>query len=31
VYRLRHGDVVEFPNRYELTEVHGKFGGCFGD
>jgi hypothetical protein len=25
------GEIVEFPNRYELAEVKGKFGGCFMD
>jgi hypothetical protein len=29
--RLRQGEVVEFPNRYELSQVKGKFGGCFMD
>lgn len=29
VSRLRQ--VVEFPNRYELHQVKGKFGGCFMD
>jgi hypothetical protein len=29
VYRLRQGEIVEFPNRYELAQVKGKFGGCF--
>jgi len=31
VYRLRQGEIVEFPNRYELAQVKGKFGGCFMD
>jgi hypothetical protein len=31
VSRLRRGEVVEFPNRYELHQVKGKFGGCFMD
>jgi hypothetical protein len=31
VSRLRRGEIVEFPNRYELSEVKGKFGGCFMD
>jgi hypothetical protein len=31
VSRLRRGETVEFPNRYELPEVKGKFGGCFID
>jgi hypothetical protein len=25
------GQIVEFPNRYELSQVKGKFGGCFMD
>jgi hypothetical protein len=29
--RLRKGEIVEFPHRYELGEVKGKFGGCFMD
>jgi hypothetical protein len=29
--RLRQGEIVEFPNRYELSQVKGKFGGCFMD
>ena len=29
--RLRQGEIVEFPNRYELAEVKGKFGECFMD
>ena len=29
--RLRQGEIVEFPNRYELSKVKGKFGGCFMD
>jgi transcriptional accessory protein Tex/SPT6 len=29
--RLRQGEIVEFPNRYELCQVKGKFGGCFMD
>jgi hypothetical protein len=29
--RLRRGEIVEFPNRYELAQVKGKFGGCFTD
>ena len=29
--RLRKGEIVEFPNQYELAEVKGKFGGCFMD
>jgi hypothetical protein len=31
VFRLRKGEIVEFPNRYELAQVKGKFGGCFMD
>jgi hypothetical protein len=31
VTRLRQGEIVEFPNRYELSQVKGKFGGCFMD
>ena len=31
VYRLRQGEIVEFPNRYELEEVKGKFGGYWSD
>jgi hypothetical protein len=31
MYRLRQGEVVEFPNRYELAEVEGKFGGNYMD
>ena len=29
VSRLRRGEIVEFPNRYELSQVKGRFGGCF--
>ena len=29
VNRLRKGETVEFPNRYPLEEVHGKFGGSW--
>ena len=29
--RLRQGEIGEFPNRYELSQVKGKFGGCFMD
>jgi hypothetical protein len=29
--RLRQGEIVEFPNRYALSEVKGRFGGNFGD
>jgi hypothetical protein len=28
---LRQGEIVEFPNRYELSQVKGKFAGCFMD
>jgi hypothetical protein len=31
MHRLRRGEIVEFPNRYELREVKGRFGGCFAD
>jgi hypothetical protein len=31
VYRLRQGEIVEFPNLYELAEVQGRFGGCWSD
>jgi hypothetical protein len=31
VARLRKGEVVEFPNRYQLDEVKGRFGGCWRD
>jgi hypothetical protein len=31
VTRLRRGETVEFPNRYELEEVKGGFGGRWGD
>jgi hypothetical protein len=31
MYRLRQGEIVEFPNRYELAEVKGKFGGNYMD
>jgi hypothetical protein len=31
IARLQRGEVVEFPNRYELAQVKGKFGGCFMD
>lgn len=31
MYRLRQGETVEFPNRYELAEVKGKFGGNYMD
>ena len=29
--RLRRGETVEFPNRYELREIKGGFGGRFND
>jgi hypothetical protein len=29
--RLRQGEIVQFPNLYELSEVKDKFGGCFMD
>ena len=29
--RLCQGEIVEFPNRFELSQVKGKFGGCFMD
>jgi hypothetical protein len=32
VRRLRQGEVVEFPNRYELAEVQGRFRrGCWSN
>ena len=31
VRRLRQGEIVEFPNLYELGEVQGRFGGCWSD
>ena len=31
VNQLRAGVTVEFPNRYELSEVHGRFGGSWLD
>ncbi len=31
VNQLRAGVTVEFPNRYELDEVQGKFGGSWRD
>jgi hypothetical protein len=31
VSRLRGGETVEFPNRYELQEIEGRFGGSFRD
>jgi hypothetical protein len=29
--KRRAGETIEFPNRYQLAEVKGKFGGNFGD
>lgn len=29
VEKLRAGETVEFPNRYELGEVKGRFGGSW--
>jgi hypothetical protein len=29
--RLHRGEIVEFPNRYELEQVKGGFGGRFND
>ncbi|HTF70033.1 MAG TPA: hypothetical protein VK638_45880 [Edaphobacter sp.] len=29
--RLHRGETVEFPNRYELEQVKGGFGGRFND
>ena len=31
VSRLREGETVEFPNRYELQEIEGRLGGSFRD
>jgi len=31
VERLRAGETVEFPNRYELAQIKGGFGGRWGD
>jgi hypothetical protein len=31
VNRLREGETVEFPNRYELEEIERRFGGSFRD
>jgi hypothetical protein len=31
VRRLRNGEVVEFPNLYELADVKNRFGGCWSD
>ena len=31
VEKLRAGETVEFPNRYELKEVRGRFGGSWKD
>jgi hypothetical protein len=29
--RLREGETVEFPNRYELQQIESGFGGSFRD
>lgn len=31
VEKLRAGETVEFPNRYELGQVRGRFGGSWKD
>ena len=31
IEKLRAGKTVEFPNRYELREVQGRFGGNWKD
>jgi hypothetical protein len=31
VGKLRAGETVEFPNRYELGELKGRFGGSWKD
>lgn len=31
VDKLRAGETVEFPNRYERKEVKGRFGGSWKD
>jgi hypothetical protein len=31
VEKLRAGETVMFPNRYELAEVRGRFGGNWRD
>ena len=31
VSRLREGETVEFPNRYELEQIESEFGGSFRD
>jgi hypothetical protein len=31
VNRLREGKTVEFPNRYELEQLRGEFGGTWRD
>ncbi|CAN5441149.1 hypothetical protein BH10ACI4_BH10ACI4_28290 [soil metagenome] len=31
VDRLRQGETVEFPNRYDFAQVKGGFGGSYGD
>jgi hypothetical protein len=31
VFRLRQGEIVEFPNRYDVDQLKGRFGGSFMD
>jgi hypothetical protein len=31
VDRLRKGEPLEFPNRYDFAQVKGGLGGCYGD
>jgi hypothetical protein len=31
VSRLREGETVEFPDRYDLEHIKGGFGGSFSD
>lgn len=31
IQKLRAGETTEFPNRYELGEVRGRFGGSWRD
>jgi hypothetical protein len=31
VERLRKGEIVEFPNRYDFSQVKGGFGGSYED
>jgi hypothetical protein len=31
VSRLREGETVEFPNRYDLAQIESGFGGSFRD